>query len=57
MDQVYRCMKTLNVDDYLIGKTCIHIQRTMLLWSDLKLSFTPSAHLFEDHILNQMSSI
>ena len=29
----------------------------MLLWRDLKLLVTPSAYLFEDHMLNQMSSI
>ena len=27
------------------------------LWRELKLLVTPSAHLLEDHILNQMSSI
>ena len=29
----------------------------MLLWRYLKLPVTPSAHLFEDHILNQINSI
>ena len=41
----------------LIEKTRIHVQKTMLLWRDLKLPVTPSAYLFEEHILNQMSSI
>ena len=27
------------------------------MWRELKLPVTPSAHLLEDHILNQMSSI
>ena len=29
----------------------------MLLWRKLKLSVTPSAHLFEDHIVYQMKNI
>ena len=41
----------------LIEKTRIHVQKTMLLWRDLKLPVTPSAYLCEEHILNQMSSI
>ena len=28
----------------------------MLLWRDLKLPVTPSVHLFEDRILNQISA-
>ena len=57
MNEVYRCIRTLYVDDNLIEKPRIHIQKTMLLWRDLKLLVTPSAHLFEDHILIQMSLI
>ena len=29
----------------------------MLLWKELKLPVTPSAHLFEDHIVYQMENI
>ena len=29
----------------------------MLLWKELKLPVTPSAHLFEDHIVFQMENI
>ena len=29
----------------------------MLLWRDLKLPISPTANLFEDHILNKMSSV
>ena len=36
MDEEYRFIRTLNVDDNLIGKTHIQIQKTMLLWRDLK---------------------
>ena len=31
--------------------------KTIFLWREFKLPVTPSAHLLEDHILNQMSSI
>ena len=55
MAEAYHCIRTLNVDDNLIEKDRIHIQKTMLLWRYLKLLVTPSAHLFEDHILNQMN--
>ena len=40
MDDVYRCISTLSIDDVLINKT-------------LKLSVIPSAHLLEDKILTQ----
>ena len=29
----------------------------MLMWRDLKLAVTPSAHIFEDHIVHQMTNI
>ena len=29
----------------------------MLMWRELKLAVTPSAHLFEDHIVHQMTNI
>ena len=54
MNEVYRCIRTLYVDDNLIEKTRILIQKIMLLWTDLKLLVTPSVYLFEDHILIQM---
>ena len=57
MGEVYRCIRTFNIDNDLIEKTCINIQKTMLLRRYLKLLVTPSAHLFEDHILNQINSI
>ena len=57
MGEVYRCIRTFNIDNDLIEKTCINIQKTMLLRRYLKLLVTLSAHLFEDHILNQINSI
>ena len=57
MNEPYRCIRTLNIDNNLIEKTRIRIQKIMLLQRDLKLPVTLSAHLLEDHILNQMSSI
>ena len=57
MNEVYRCIRTLYVDDNLIEKPRIHIQKTMLVWRDLKLPLSSSARLFEGHILNQISSI
>ena len=57
MDNVYRCMRTLKVTDDLIFKTKDHICKTMLLWRELKWHITPSAHLFEDHIVYQMEHI
>ena len=57
VDEAYRCIRTINVDDNLIKKTRIHIQKTMLVWRDLKLPLSSSARLFEGHILNQISSI
>ena len=50
MNNTYRCMRTLKITDDLISKTKDHICKTMLLWRELKLPVTPSAHLFEDHI-------
>ena len=32
MDDVYRCISTLSIDDVLINKTRIHIKYTMILW-------------------------
>ena len=37
--------------------TRIHIQKTKFLWRELKLTVISSAHLLEDRILTQMSSI
>ena len=57
MNEPYRGIRTLHIDNNLIEKTRIRIQKIMLLQRDLKLPVTLSAHLLEDHILNQMSSI
>ena len=57
MDNAYRCMRTLTVTDELISKMKDHVCQTMLLWRKLKIPVTPSAHLFEDHIVNQMENI
>ena len=57
MDNVYRCMRTLTFTHDLITKTKDHISKTMLMWRELKLAVTPSAHLFEDHIVHQMTNI
>ena len=54
MDNAYRCMRTLKVTNNLIFKTKDHICKIMLLWRELTLNVTPSAHLFEGHILYQM---
>ena len=56
MDNAYRCMRTLTITDDLITKTKDHICKTMLLWRKLKIPVTPSAHLFEDHIVYQMKN-
>ena len=47
-------MKTLPIMDELISNSKDHVYQTMLLWRELKLSVTLSAHLFEDHIVYQM---
>ena len=57
MDNVYRCVRILTITDDLITKTKDHICKTMLLWRKLKIPVTPSAHLFEDHIVYQMKNI
>ena len=54
MDNAYRCMRILKITDILIFKTKYHICKTILLWRELKLPVTLSAHLFEDHIFYQM---
>ena len=51
MDNAYRYMRTLKITDDLISKTKDYICKTMLIWRELKISVTPSAHLFEDHIV------
>ena len=56
MDNAYRCMRTLNITDDLISKTKDHIYKTTLMWRELKIPVTPSAHLFEDHIVCWRSS-
>ena len=57
MDNAYRCMRTLTVTDELISKTKDHVCKTMLLLRKFKIPVTPSAHLFEDHIVHQMENI
>ena len=57
MDNAYRCMRTLIVTDELISKMKVHVCQIMLLWIKLKIPVTPSAHLFEDHIVYQMENI
>ena len=57
MDNAYHCMRILKITDKLILKTNDHTCKTMLLWRELKLHVTPSAHLFEDHIIYQMENI
>ena len=57
MDYEYRCMKSLNVTEELISETNDHIYNTMLVWRELTLPGTPSAHLFEDYIAYQMKNI
>ena len=57
MNNAYRCMRTLTITDDLITKTKVHICKTMLFWRKLKISVTPSAHLFEVHIAYQMKNI
>ena len=57
MDNAYRCMRILKITDDLILKTKVHICKTMLMWREVKLPVTPSAHLFEDHIVYHMKNI
>ena len=57
MDDVYRCVRTLTIDNVLIYTTRNHIKNTMILWKDLNISVTPLAHLLEDHILKQIITI
>ena len=57
MDNTYRCMRTLKVTDGLISKTNDQICKRMSSWRELKLHVTPSAYLFEDHIVYQMEYI
>ena len=57
MNNAYRCMRTLKITEVLLSKTKNHICKTISLRRELKLSVTPSAHLFEDHIVRQMKNI
>ena len=47
MDDVYRCVSTLTIDNVLIDKTRNHIKNTMILWREFKIPVTPSAHLWK----------
>ena len=53
IDQVYRCMRSLDITSELIAHTDLHIKNTMLLWKDLNLLVTLSSHLFKDQIVNE----
>ena len=57
MDDVYRRVRILTINNVLFEKTRNHITNTMILWRELKLPVTLSVHLLEDHILNQMITI
>ena len=57
MDNAYRCMRALIITDDFITKIKDHICKTMLLLRRLKILVTPSAHLFEDHIVYEMKKI
>ena len=57
LDNTCRCMRTITITDDLITKTKDHICKTMLMWRKLKIPVTPSAHLFEDHIVYQIKTI
>ena len=56
MDEAYRCIRSLIVDDNLIEKNWIHFQK-QLLWRKLKLPLILSTHLLEDHVRNHVKSI
>ena len=57
MDETYRCIWSLIVDDNIIEKPRIQYQKTIFLLRESKLPVTPSANLLEDRILNQMGTI
>ena len=57
INNAYHCIRTLKITNMLISKIKYHICKTMLLWRELKLPVTPSAHLFEDNIVYQMENI
>ena len=54
LDHAYRCMITLKLTDKFISKTKAHVYKTILLWRELKVPVTPSAYLFEYHIVYQI---
>ena len=57
IDNAYHCMRTLKYTNNLISKKKEHVCKTISLWRELKLPVTPSAHLFEEHIIYQMENI
>ena len=57
VDHAYRCMRSLKITDELISKIKDNVYNTILLLRELKLPITPSTHLFEDHIIYQMTNI
>ena len=44
MDNAYRSMRTLIITDDLITKTKYYICKKILMWRNLKIPVTPSAH-------------
>ena len=42
---------------FLLKKQEFILKYTIILWKELKLSVTPSAHSLENHILKQMNYI
>ena len=57
MDEVYCCIRIFIIDNNLIDKNQIHLQKAIFLWKELKLPVTPFAYSLKKHILNEMSSI
>ena len=56
IDEASNCIRLLIVDDNLIEKTRIHIQKAMFFIERIKITSYTFYSLLEDHILNQMSS-
>ena len=57
MDNVYLGKKEYKITEEIVLKIEKHVKNTMKWWREFKLSVTPSAHLFEDHIIYQMKNI
>ena len=48
IDHAYRCIRSLKCTDGLILKTKYHVYNAMLLWRELKIPVTLSAHIISD---------